>query len=132
MVGRTILPHLSAETGFRRTAIKIAVTLSTLPQVTWKPDIWDPLVGLTYQRSLGREWIVRIHSDGGGFGVGNDASISRTAAAEWDFTRHFELLLGYGLLYFRNTGSVIPTKIRETLHGPMFGFGIHLGTPETR
>jgi hypothetical protein len=88
MLGREVLPHLFAEARFRRTAIKIAVTVSTFPQVTWKPGIWDPLVGLTYRRPLDQKWQFRIHGDGGGFVVGNDASISATAAAEWHFARH--------------------------------------------
>jgi len=129
MLGREILPRLFVEVGFRRTAIKIAAKVSVFPQVIWKPGIWDPLVGLTYRRSLGKKWRFRIHGDGGGFGVGNDACISGTASTEWHFTRHFELLFGYGFLYFRNSGVIVgqPIKIKETLHGPMFGFGIHFG-----
>lgn len=131
MLGREVLPHLFVEAGFRRTAIKIAARVSTFPQVTWKPGVWDPLVGLTYRRSLGRKWHFRIHGDGGGFGVGNDASASGTASAEWRFAHHFELLFGYGFLYFRNSGLIAgqSIKIKETLNGPMFGFGIHLGHP---
>jgi hypothetical protein len=131
MLGREVLPNLFVEAGFRRTAIKIAARVSTFPQVTWKPGVWDPLVGLTYRRSLGRKWHFRIHGDGGGFGVGNDASVSGTASAEWRFTRHFELLFGYGFLYFRDSGVVLgqPFRIKETLNGPMLGFGIHLGRP---
>jgi hypothetical protein len=132
MLGREVLPHLFAEAGFRRTAIKIAVRVSTFPQVIWKPGVWDPLVGLTYRRALGHKWQFRLHGDGGGFGVGNDVSVSGTAAAEWHFVRHFELLFGYGFLYFRDSGAIVgqPIKIRETLHGPMFGFGIHFGRAE--
>jgi hypothetical protein len=129
MLGHEVLPNLFVEAGFRRTAIKIAARVSTFPQVIWKPGVWDPLVGLTYRRSLGRKWHFRIHGDGGGFGVGNDASISGTASAEWRFARHFDLLFGYGFLYFRDSGVIVgqPTKINETLNGPMFGFGIHFG-----
>jgi hypothetical protein len=64
--------------------------------------------------------------------VGNDASISGTASAEWHFARHFrELLFGYGFLYFRDSGIIAgqPVKIKETQNGPMFGFRIHFGHP---
>jgi hypothetical protein len=134
MLGREVLPHLFAEAGFRRTAIKIAVAVSIFPQATWKPGVWDPLIGLTYRRPLGQKLHFRIHGDGGGFGVGNDASISGTAAAEWRFARHFEVLFGYGFLYFRDSGVIVgqPIKIKETLHGPMFGFGLHFGRAEVR
>jgi hypothetical protein len=132
MLGREVLPHLFAEAGFRRTAFKISATIGNFPQISWKPGIWDPLVGLTYRHYLGQKWRFRIHGDGGGFGVGNDAAISGTASAEWCFARHFGLLFGYGVLYFRNSGVIAdqPINIKETLHGPMFGFGIHLGRGE--
>jgi hypothetical protein len=134
MLGREVLPDLFVEAGFRRTAIKIAATVSTFPQVTWKPGVWDPLVGLTYRRPLGQKWGFRLHGDGGGFGVGNDASISGTASADWLFARHFELLFGYGFLYFRDSGVIVgrPIKIKEILNGPMFGFGIHFGRAGVR
>jgi hypothetical protein len=134
MIGREVLPDLFLEAGFRRTAIKIAARVSTFPQLTWKPGVWDPLVGLTYRRPLGQKWRFRLHGDGGGFGVGNDASISGTASADWLFARHFELLFGYGFLYFRDSGVITgrPIKIRETLNGPMFGFGIHFGRAGVR
>ncbi len=134
MLGREILPDLFAEAGFRRTAIKIAATVSIFPQVIWKPGVWDPLIGLTYRRPLGQKWRLRIHGDGGGFGVGNDVSVSGTASTEWRFARHFGVLFGYGFLYFRDSGVIVgqPFKIKETLHGPMFGFGIHLGRAEVR
>ena len=82
MAGREILPNLYMEGGVRRLALDIHATVGS-SSASRSPSYWDPLVGLTYRRQLGRKWRILIHGDGGGFGVGSDVDVTATARAEW-------------------------------------------------
>lgn len=44
------------------------------------------------------------------------------------FAHHFGLTMGYGALHFQNSTTVVNRdyKTKQTLHGPIFGFGIYL------
>ena len=90
------------------------------------PRYWDPLVGLTYRRQLGRKWRIIIHGDGGGFGVGSDVDVTAAARAEWQFARHFGIAMGYGGMHLSDSNTVNgkTLKISPTLHGPTFGLGV--------
>ena len=125
MAGREILPNLYVEGGFRRLALDIHATVGST-SASRSPGFWDPLIGLTYRRQLGRKWRILIHGDGGGFGVGSDVDVTATARAEWQFARHFGIAMGYGGMHFGESNSVNgrTLTIRPTLHGPIFGFGI--------
>lgn len=125
-VGREVLPNLYLEGGFRRLALNINATVGT-DSASGSPGYWDPLIGLTYRRQLGRKWRVLIHGDGGGFGVGSDVDVSGTGRAEWQFARHFGLTMGYGGMHFSDTTTVSGGKlsISPTMHGPIFGFGLY-------
>jgi hypothetical protein len=127
MVGREIVPDLFLEGGFRRVALSVSLRLGDFPTVSGKPGVWDPLVGLTYRRQLTKKWKVLAHADGGGFGVGSDVDIAATARAEWQFARHFGLAMGYGLLHLDITRTVAQRSldIKQTMNGPIFGFGIY-------
>ena len=74
-VGREIIPNLYLEGGFRRLALDVHATVGT-DSGDGSPGYWDPLIGLTYRRLLGKKWRVLIHGDGGGFGVGSDVDVS--------------------------------------------------------
>jgi hypothetical protein len=126
-VGREIVPNLFLEGGFRRMALNVSLELGAFPTVSGKPGVWDPLVGLTYRRQLTKKWRVLAHADGGGFGVGSDVDIGVTARAEWQFARHFGIAMGYGLLHFNITSTIAQRnlEIKQTLNGPIFGFGIY-------
>jgi hypothetical protein len=91
------------------------------------PGYWDPLIGLTYRRLLGKKWRVLVHGDGGGFGVGSDVDVSAAGRAEWQFARHFGLAMGYGGMHFSDSTSVPrgTLTIKPTMHGPIFGFGTY-------
>jgi hypothetical protein len=67
--------------GFRRLAFKYDVTLGTFPQFERKPGVWDPLVGVLWNRRLARKWTAKINVQGGGFGVGADVDFSAVGTA---------------------------------------------------
>ena len=126
MVGREILPDLTLEGGVRRLAVNVTVDLGDFAQINRKPGVWDPLVGLTYRRPLGRKWRVSVHGDGGGFGVASDVTYAFQGKVDYRFSRHFGMTLGYGLLHFKITDTVLSRSltIDQTLNGPILGFGI--------
>jgi hypothetical protein len=125
MVGREVVPNLYLEGGFRRLAFDVHATVGT-DSASRSPGYWDPLIGLTYRRQLGKKWRILIHGDGGGFGVGSDVDVTATGRAEWQFARHFGMSMGYGGMHFSDTdtrrGATL--KISPTLNGPIFGFGL--------
>ena len=125
MAGREVLPNLYVEGGVRRLALDLHAKVET-SSASRSPGFWDPLVGLTYRRQLGRKWRILIHGDGGGFGVGSDVDVTATARAEWQFARHFGIAMGYGGMHFSESDTVDERtlSISPTLHGPIFGFGI--------
>ncbi len=125
-VGREVLPNLYLEGGFRRLALDLHATVNT-DSANGSPGYWDPLIGLTYRRVLGKKWRILIHGDGGGFGVGSDVDVSTSARAEWQFARHFGMAMGYGGMHFNDTTGVAGRKltISPTMHGPIIGFGMY-------
>jgi hypothetical protein len=108
-------------------ALRVSATLLDYPEVSRKPGFWDPLVGLSYRRTLGKKWRVRLHADGGGFGVGSDVDIAVTGQVDWRFAKHFGTTLGYGLLHFKESNAVLQRTltIDQTMNGPIVGFGIY-------
>jgi hypothetical protein len=125
-VGREVYPNLYLEGGFRRLALDVHATVDT-DSASGSPGYWDPLVGLTYRRQLGRKWRILLHGDGGGFGVGSDLDVSGMGRAKWQFARHFGLTMEYGGMHFSDNTTVSGGKltISPTMHGPIFGFGLY-------
>jgi len=125
-IGREVLPNLYLEGGFRRIALDLHATVGS-DSGSGAPGYWDPLVGLTYRRVLGKKWRVALHGDGGGFGVGSDVDVSASGKADWQFARHFGLAMGYGGMHFSDSFStpVGKVSIGPTMHGPIFGFGLY-------
>ena len=127
MGGIEVLPGLSLEGGARRMALKITVNIEGYPSAYRKPGVWDPLVGLTYRKFVGRKWRVNLHADGGGFGVGSNVDTGLSGTAEWRFARHFGTVFGYQGIYFdiRTGIGNEEVRVKQTMHGPVFGFGIY-------
>ncbi len=125
MLGREVYPNLYVEGGFRRLALNIDAKVESSSANT-SPGYWDPLIGVTYRKQLGKKWRILVHGDGGGFGVGSSVDVSATGRAEWQFARHFGLTFGYGGMHFSDSTSISSgtLTISPTLHGPIFGFGL--------
>jgi len=125
MVGYRVLPGLYAEGGVRRLALTLKAT-DAAGSVSRSPGFWDPIIGLTYSRELGKKWRVVMHGDGGGFGAGSDVDVTATGRAEWQFVRHCGLSMGYGGMHFSQSDTVAKqtVSISPTMHGPIFGLGI--------
>ena len=130
--GREILKDLSLEGGVRRMAFNINATVGANPEVRRQVGVWDPIVGLTWRRQLGKKWMLRGHVDGGGFGVGSDVTLAGSLRADWRFAKHFGVAFGAAALYFDISDTVVDKTglkrtlvARQTLYGPILGFGIY-------
>jgi hypothetical protein len=126
MVGYEVFRGLYVEGGFRRLALDLHATVDT-SNAAVNPGYWDPLIGLTYRRQLGKKWRVLAHSDGGGFGAGSDVDFTFTARGEWQFARHYGLTMGYGLMHLSDSAQFEngTLHLSPTLHGPIIGFGLY-------
>ena len=124
--GREVLPGLYVEGGARRLSLDIHAIVES-SSAHRSPGFWDPLLGLSYSRQLGKKWRILIHGDGGGFGVGSDVDVTATGRAEWQFARHFGITMGYGGMHLSKSDTVAGSTltISPTLHGPILGFGIY-------
>jgi hypothetical protein len=67
----------------------------------------------------------------GGFEVGTDVDASGEAHLRWRVIRHLELRAGYSVLHVKMTLADVSIGsfqreliVKQTLHGPEFGFGI--------
>jgi len=132
MVGREVLPHLYLEGGFRRDTLVFTAQLDGNPQVQTKPDLWNPLLGITYRRNLGRKLLFHGEMRGGGFGVGADYTVSGLARLDWHFVRHFGATIGFGAEHFSVSKPLLnDTTFARTLtvspstYGPLLGLGIY-------
>jgi hypothetical protein len=125
-VGYEVFPNLYLEGGFRRLSLDFTAKVGS-DSGSASPGFWDPLVGLTYRRPLGKKWRVLFHGDGGGFGVGSDVDVTASGRAEWQFARHFGMTMGYGGMHFSDSSSGPrgTLSIGPTLHGPIFGVGVY-------
>ena len=129
LAGVEVVNHLYIEGGVRRIAVDVSAQVLDYPEVSRKPGVWDPIVGLTYRLPMGGHWLLTLHGDGGGFGVGSQVDVNATATLDWRLARHFGLTFGYGLTYFRLEDTVLDsTRLERTLElgasfqGPIFGF----------
>lgn len=136
MVGHQLLLNgLSLEGGFRRIALGINATVLDYPEVSRKPGVWDPLLGVTYRRQLSKKWRLDGHMDGGGFGVGCDYDMVEGGRADWRFAKHFGMTMGVAAFQFKisdtksvtvdNTVLSKTLTLAQTTWGPEFGFGIY-------
>jgi len=127
--GVEVVKHLYLEGGVRRLAVDVSAEVLDYPEVSRKPGVWDPQVGMTYRVPMGEHWLLTMHGDGGGFGVGSEIDVNASVTLDWRMARHFGLTLGYGLLYFRledewvdNARFEKTLELGTTLHGPIIGF----------
>jgi hypothetical protein len=76
--------------------------------------------------------MLKAHVDGGGFGVGSDVDIGASIRADWRFVKHFGVMFGGEALHLQLSKPVLEQTslsrtltFRQTLYGPVFGFGIY-------
>lgn len=125
-VGRRIAPELFLSGGIRRVAIDYDITLGSLPRLSNKPGVWDPIVGIGWHRVRPKvEWHATF--DGGGFGAGADVDLSAAASVDWKLLPHFSLTGGYNFQYLKVSDTVAnrDLTVKLTAHGPTIGFGLY-------
>lgn len=125
-VGRRIAPDFYVTGGVRRFALKYDITLGSLPQLSRKPGLWDPLVGIGWHRVRPKlEWHASF--EGGGFGVGADVDLGAQVRVDWKPIPHFGLTAGYGIVYLKVSDLVLSREIvvKPTLNGPVAGIGLY-------
>jgi hypothetical protein len=125
-VGRRVARDLYVTAGVRRIALDYDITLGTLPTLSRKPGLWDPLVGIGWHRVGPKvEWHASF--DGGGFGAGADVDLGTAVRVDWKPIPHFGFTAGYNVLYLKVTDSVAgrTVVVKPTVHGPAVGFGLY-------
>jgi hypothetical protein len=124
--GRRLYKDLFVTGGLRRYALKYDIKLQDWPDFSRKPGLWDPLVGLGWHH-VGEKAELHATFEGGGFGVGADVDIAAEIRADWKFARHFGVTAGYNFLYLKASDTVLSKTftVKQTLHGPIVGFGLY-------
>jgi hypothetical protein len=124
--GFKIAPALYADGGVRRLALNVTASILNFEPVTWKPGIWEPVVGLTFRPQLSKT--VRIFTQAHLGFSGDDSSRSGAANAnvEWQPIRHLTFGGGWGWSYLRVDGTILrgPVHLSQTLNGPIITLGI--------
>ena len=125
-LGRRIAPDLYVTGGVRRLALKYDFTLGDLPHFSRKPGVWDPLVGIAWNR-IGQKVEWHASFDGGGFGVGADVDLGAQVRLDWKPIPHFGFAVGYNYLYLKVEDEVLRRTaiIKPTIHGPAVGIGFY-------
>lgn len=128
LTGVRVVNHLYLEAGVRRIAVDVSAQVLDYPEVKRKPGVWDPVIGATYRAPLGAHWVLTLHGDGGGFGVGSEVDANARVLLDWNMARHVGLALGYQYLYLRvlndevSVGGVTKTlKLGTSFSGPIVG-----------
>lgn len=124
--GFEVLPALYIEGGARYLGIKMTASILSFPEVTWKPGIWEPVVGATFHPQLTRTFRLVAQADYGGIGDDSHRASAAKATFEWKPISHLLLSGGWGVLYVRADGTILdkPVHLRQTLNGPVVAFGI--------
>lgn len=125
-LGRRVAPDFFVTGGVRRVALKYDLVIGSLPRLSRKPGVWDPIVGVGWHRVRPKvEWHASF--DGGGFGVGSDVDLAAGFHVDWKPVRHFGIAAGYNLLYLKVTDSFAggTVVITPTVHGPVVGLGLY-------
>ncbi len=129
LAGVRVARGLWLEGGVRRLAVDVSGEVADYPKVSRRPGIWDPVVGASVRLPLGERWLLTVHGDGGGFGVGSEIDLNSYATLDWRMARHVGLTVGYSLLYVRlenewAEGTRLAQKLDfgTTLAGPIVGF----------
>jgi hypothetical protein len=128
--GFMVVKDLYAEAGVRYLGLKVTASVLTYPTVTWEPERWDPVVGVTYHPQLAKRWRLQAHLDWIGLGGDAYSATSGQARVEWEPIHHFLLTAGYGFSKEELNATLDTAKfgaknihLDYTLHGPVLGLG---------
>jgi hypothetical protein len=126
ILGRRVAPNLYLTAGVRRVALGYDIKLDELQQLSRKPGVWNPLVGIGWHRTGPKvEWHASF--EGGGFGVGADVDLAGAVRMDWKPVRYFGITGGYNVLYMKISDTVAGRTVivEPTMHGPVIGIGFY-------
>ncbi len=127
MGGFRVAPAFYIDAGVRRFAVNMTASILDFQPVTWKPGIWEPVVGATFHPELSRNLRLFTQADIGFSGDDSSRSGAVTAIIEWKPLRHLSLGGGWGWTYLRVDGTIVTGKdvhFSQTLNGPLLTLGI--------
>jgi len=83
----------------------------------------DPVIGLSAQYAIDKNWFVNVIADVGGFGVGSELTSQGLLTVGYKWTETISTSIGYRALYtdYKKDGFTYNT----TMHGVFLGFGVH-------
>jgi hypothetical protein len=124
--GVALAPNFYVDGGIRRFALDLKARALSFDEVDWKPGVWEPTLGASYNPPLSKTTRLFLHGDYGGIGSDTHSTSTVTARIEWQPVAHFSLTGGYGYLRLTADGTVLtrPISLKQTLHGPIIGIGI--------
>jgi len=124
--GFKIAPALYADGGVRRVALNVTASILNFEPVTWKPGIWEPVVGLTFRPQLSKTVRIFTQAQLGFSGDDSSRSGAVNARVEWQPIRHLTFGGGWGWSYLRVDGTIVrgPVHLSQTLNGPIITLGI--------
>jgi len=124
--GFKIAPALYADGGVHRLALNVTASILNFEPVTWKPGIWEPVVGLTFRPQLSKTVRIFTQAHLGFSGDDSTRSGAANASVEWQPIRHLSVGAGWGWLYQRVDGTILrgPVHLAQTLNGPIITLGI--------
>jgi hypothetical protein len=124
--GVKVLPALYVEGGVRYLGLKMTAGVLAFQEVTWKPGIWEPVVGATFHPQLTRTIRLVAQADVGGLGSDSHRSSAAKAIIEWKPISHLLIGAGWGVLYVRADGTILtkPVHFQQTLNGPIVALAI--------
>ena len=104
--GFEVVPALYVDGGVRHFALDMTASILDFQPVNWKPDFWEPVVGVTYRPQLTKKLRIFTQAD---LGFSSDDS-SRTgealASVEWKPISHLSFGAGWGFTYVRVDGTI--------------------------
>ncbi len=126
MGGVEVAPALYIDGGVRRFALNMTASILDFEPVTWKPGIWEPVVGVTFRPQLNSTLRIFTRADVGWSTDDSSRTGAATASIEWKPISHISLGAGWGWTYLRVDGTVLTKDVHlsQTLNGPLLTLGI--------
>ena len=122
--GFEVAPALYVDAGVRRFALDMTASILNFESVTWKPGIWEPVVGTTFHPQFNSKLRLFTQADFGW--TGDSRSVGVKGSLEWKPLSHLLLGGGWGWMYLRVDGTIRARDVHlsQTLNGPMLSLGI--------